>query len=443
MAWAGTLSGTAIYRERIALPAGAVFEAELQDVSRADAPATVLGRSQLIPVGRLPIRFEINYDDTTLQSDHRYIVRATIRHQDRLLFTTDKAYPVLNDRNTSLQLLLVSVRSSSPPESKTNDIGALPASYEGELPGAGNPILWHVNLLPEGRYQLRITHIGQPEPNRFDDIGRWVYDESGRIVLRSGRETPIFLMPVEDGTALRKLDLLGKLIESNHNDRLLRSSESKLIEPQLILTGMFDYMANAATITLCADGQRLPVAMEGDYEALEAAYQRASLQPGQALLVNLDGTIKQRPSMGESYPVQAILIVDRFITTWPRETCGNTLADSPLRGTYWKLVRLNDNPVAISAKQRREAQLVFATDTLRVSGNTGCNRINGSFEINNDKLRFSRMASTKMACLEGMDLEERFLSALKHVERYRIIGSHLELLDATGTISARFEATVL
>jgi uncharacterized lipoprotein YbaY len=32
-----TVTGTATYRERIALPAGAVFEAILEDVSRADA----------------------------------------------------------------------------------------------------------------------------------------------------------------------------------------------------------------------------------------------------------------------------------------------------------------------------------------------------------------------------------------------------------------------
>lgn len=99
----------------------------------------------------------------------------------------------------------------------------LPASYEGELPGAGSPIAWHVDLLPEGRYQLRRTYIGRPEPHRFDDIGRWTQESgTGRIILRGGREAPIFLMPVADGAALRKLDLEGKPIESSHNDRLAR-----------------------------------------------------------------------------------------------------------------------------------------------------------------------------------------------------------------------------
>jgi hypothetical protein len=50
----------------------------------------------------------------------------------------------------------------------------LPPSYEGELRDAsGRSVLWHLDLLPLGRYQLRTTYKDKPEPNRFDDIGRW------------------------------------------------------------------------------------------------------------------------------------------------------------------------------------------------------------------------------------------------------------------------------
>ena len=91
--WAGTLQGTATYRERIALPPDAVFEAVLQDVSRADAPAEVLGRATIDPAGQSPFRFQIAYDDAAVQAGRRYVVRATVRHQGRLLFTTDRTYP--------------------------------------------------------------------------------------------------------------------------------------------------------------------------------------------------------------------------------------------------------------------------------------------------------------------------------------------------------------
>ena len=96
-----------------------------------------------------------------------------------------------------------------------------------------------------------------------------------------------------------------------------------------MLTGMFTYMADAAAITLCVDGRRLPVAMEGDYKALEAAYQKSTPQPGQPVLASLEGLITQRPSMEEGRPAQTTLVIERFVAVWPRESCGNPLADSP------------------------------------------------------------------------------------------------------------------
>ncbi len=51
----GTLSGTATYRERIALPPDAVFEATLEDVSKADARAVVIGRVRIEAPGNPPI----------------------------------------------------------------------------------------------------------------------------------------------------------------------------------------------------------------------------------------------------------------------------------------------------------------------------------------------------------------------------------------------------
>ena len=92
--WAGTVEGTAAYRERIALPPDAVFEAELQDVSRPDAPAEVLGRARIDPAGQPPFRFQIAYNDAAVLPGRRYVVRATVRQQGQLLFTTNRAYPL-------------------------------------------------------------------------------------------------------------------------------------------------------------------------------------------------------------------------------------------------------------------------------------------------------------------------------------------------------------
>jgi copper homeostasis protein (lipoprotein) len=443
---AGTLEGTAAYRERIALPPDAVFEAVLKDISRADAPATVLGRATIDPARQPPFRFQIAYDDAAVQPRRRYVVRATVTHQGRLLFTTDRAYAVLAGGDAPLKMLLVSAGGRRPSPQKGSEAGGidLPASYEGELPGAsGGSALWHLDLLPLGRYQLRTTYKEKPEPNRFDDIGRWRHEpRTGRLFLRGGRETPVAFMPGDGGRTLRKVDTAGKAVASSPGDRLQRLPQPVLIEPRLVLTGMFTYMADAAVITLCADGGRLPVTMEADYKTLEAAYLKERREPGQALLVSLEGLIAPRPSVEANQPPRHSLVVERFINIWPGETCGNPLVDSPLRGTYWKLVRLNETPVEVAEKQR-EPHLIFAHDQRRISGSGGCNRVTGSFELDGDKLHLGRMTGTMMACLAGMEQEQRFLRSIEKVERYRISGSHLEMLNAAGAVIARFEAVAL
>ena len=85
----------------------AVFEAVLEDVSRADAVAEVIGRARIDPAGQPPFRFEIAYQDAMVRPGHRYAVRATVRHRGRLLFASDRGYPVLAGGNAPLEILLV------------------------------------------------------------------------------------------------------------------------------------------------------------------------------------------------------------------------------------------------------------------------------------------------------------------------------------------------
>jgi uncharacterized lipoprotein YbaY len=75
--------------------AAAVFEAALEDVSRADAPAETIARTRVASPGNPPIAFTIAYDPARILADHRYVVRARILLDDKLLFTTDTATPVI------------------------------------------------------------------------------------------------------------------------------------------------------------------------------------------------------------------------------------------------------------------------------------------------------------------------------------------------------------
>src|SRR6266700_1022932 len=87
--------GTATYRERIALPPEAMFEATLEDVSRADAKAEVIAKARIERPENPPFAFEILYDASKIDPKRRYAVRARILAGNKVLFTTDPHYPVL------------------------------------------------------------------------------------------------------------------------------------------------------------------------------------------------------------------------------------------------------------------------------------------------------------------------------------------------------------
>jgi putative lipoprotein len=113
-----TVRGEATYRERIAVPPGAQLEVLLLDVSRADAPAQTLGGITLSDIGQPPYRFEIEYRPDQIVPSHQYVVRARLMHEGRLLFTTDRTYPVITAGHpTEVQLVLM--RVGAPPQAST------------------------------------------------------------------------------------------------------------------------------------------------------------------------------------------------------------------------------------------------------------------------------------------------------------------------------------
>ncbi|MFN6340358.1 MAG: YbaY family lipoprotein [Cyanobacteriota bacterium] len=326
-ALAGDLSGTAEPREPVALPPDAVFEAVLIDTALADAPARELGRFQHQPAGPPPFRFTIPYRESDVKPWGRYSVRASVRQCERLLLTTDTFHPVWTaGASPPLRLRLARVGPAGPVAKGTpGPLGCLPASWRGDVPGAGGAIRWQVDLAADGTFQLRQAFLDRATPNSFDDIGRWRLEPgSNRLVLRGGREAPVFFQPVGKGEALRKLDLEGRPIRSGQNDRLGRLAVAEPIDPRLHLVGLFRYLADAPSLELCATGHRLPVAMEGDYLRLEKTYLGA-LPPGgagQPLLVNLKGLITQRPSMEPSQGPVRTVVVERFVGVSPGRGCG-------------------------------------------------------------------------------------------------------------------------
>lgn len=437
-----TVRGEASYRERIAVPLGTQLRIILEDISRADALAEMIGDTINADAGQPPYKFEIDYRPEWIIASNRYAVRASLTHEGRLLFTTDQAYLVITDGHpTEVQLLLKQVPAPRANAAVTPaGLGPMPATFVGDLPCADcEAIEYHLDLIADQSFQLRTTFRGRPG-GQFDDIGSSTISSDGKIlVLHGGREVPL-RFSIEGPDALRMMSQDGTVITSDLNYTLRRAPELAPIEPRLAMRGMYSYMADAGRFTECLTGRKMAVAMEGDNRALEEAYSKARPEPGAAVLVTLEGQIVQRMPMEGPGPVPTLL-PEKFIGVWPGETCGARFATSDLLNTYWKLTRLGGEMVERFQNQR-EAHLVLRGDN-RLTGSDGCNQIAGSFRLEGDAIAFSQIGATMMACIQGMEQAGRFTTALGGITRYRIAGEHLELLDITGAMLARLEAVTL
>ncbi|HET6564839.1 MAG TPA: YbaY family lipoprotein [Xanthomonadales bacterium] len=330
------ITGTVSYRERILLRPGSRLEIVLEDVSRADAPALAISRTERVDPGQVPIAFELEYRPADINPAMSYAIRARILAPDgSLLFINDTHTPVITrDAGTHVDMLLVSAQ--------------------------------------------RKVATGEPAAAGDEDAG-------------------------------------------------------------MELRGQFSYLADAALFRDCNTGKTFPVEMSGQYLELERAYLNSGIKAGENLTVSLRGRYLERPDT-ESNANKVKLIVDTFHSISDNQDCTPT-HHAELTGTFWKLVELNGKPILQSkdSNQQRMAHIVLQQQELRVKGNGGCNSFFGSYTHDGEKLAFSGLGSTMMACPDGMETEQAFLLALGETNRAVVSGQFLELFKDDHSL-ARFEA---
>lgn len=107
------LTGTLMYRERIALPPGAEVQVKLVDVSKADAPAETVAEKSFKVEKQPPIEFELPYDASRIRAEGAYALEASIAHEGRVLFRTAERVPVLGkDAPAKVEVVLKSAGGS-------------------------------------------------------------------------------------------------------------------------------------------------------------------------------------------------------------------------------------------------------------------------------------------------------------------------------------------
>jgi heat shock protein HslJ len=106
-----------------------------------------------------------------------------------------------------------------------------------------------------------------------------------------------------------------------------------------------------------------------------------------------------------------------------------------LERTEWTLVELAGAAIDLAGNEAAP-YLVLEPEEGRVSGSGGCNRLVGSFELEAGTLRFSQVATTRMACAERvMQHEAAFLAALAATSRFELGEETLVLLDGDDPVA--------
>lgn len=104
----------------------------------------------------------------------------------------------------------------------------------------------------------------------------------------------------------------------------------------------------------------------------------------------------------------------------------------------WQLIEL-DGQAIDTTKLNRPAQLTFEQADQRVFGSAGCNSMTGKYTLEApDKLSFSPMAATKMACPD-MSVEMKFQEIIGKVNTWSITEGFL-VLSQDDTPLAKFAA---
>lgn len=110
------VTGSASYRERMALPEGAALRVTLLDISWVDAPERVIAEREVRPAGQPPIPFALDVPPGRIERERRYGLRAAIVGADgRTLWATPAAVPVLTQgAPAAVELWLQRVSAAAP-----------------------------------------------------------------------------------------------------------------------------------------------------------------------------------------------------------------------------------------------------------------------------------------------------------------------------------------
>lgn len=134
-------------------------------------------------------------------------------------------------------------------------------------------------------------------------------------------------------------------------------------------------------------------------------------------------SLKVEKIIVENPPADASSIRYRLI-----ELIDKTKAPTRLDQGQWLVTKLKDQTVF-----NRSPFIEINLETLKITGNTACNRFFGTLKIQDNAVSVSDFSMTKMMC-KTADIERVFIETLKEIKAYTIEENILTLKDASNNI---------
>jgi heat shock protein HslJ len=112
--------------------------------------------------------------------------------------------------------------------------------------------------------------------------------------------------------------------------------------------------------------------------------------------------------------------------------CGNYVTDYRLHD-IWVLEKLNGENVSLTDFAKELPNLEINHQDNKFLGYAGCNRMNGEIFFERGLLRFTKLSSTRMACIEN-NKESLFLKTLQSTTTYKVENMRLILTNSSGVV---------
>ncbi len=224
-----SLRGTVSYRERMALPPGAIVEVKLLDVSLADAPSRTIAETR-VSGRRIPAPWTLRFDTRQIEPRHSYALQARITHRGQLLFITTERHSVFTGGPDNTDIWVQRVAGDDrPPAAAPSPIGSwrlaslggkdVPASInttleiaaDGKVSGRGGCNGFGGTATIQGRvirFSRMVSTMMACEPDKMtqeqrffktlERVHRWSLErQTGRLVLLDRGGQPLMTLTAQ------------------------------------------------------------------------------------------------------------------------------------------------------------------------------------------------------------------------------------------------------